>query len=62
MTKREEPWPVEDDWIAEEERWFKEEGKVYYPWATTRGERWARLVGALSGLPEVLHVTFGQPR
>jgi hypothetical protein len=24
--KREEPWSVEDDWIAEEERWFKKGG------------------------------------
>jgi hypothetical protein len=46
MTKREEPWPVEDDWMAEEERWFKEEGKLYYPWAK-RAPRWALLAGAV---------------
>jgi hypothetical protein len=40
MTKQEEPWSVEDDWVAEEERWFKEEGRVYYPWAR-REPRWA---------------------
>jgi Pentapeptide repeats (8 copies) len=39
MTKREDPWSVEDDWMAEEERWFKEEGRVYYPWAR-RAPRW----------------------
>jgi hypothetical protein len=48
MTKQEQPWSVEDDWMAEEERWFKEEGSVYYPWATTERGRWARLVGALA--------------
>jgi Pentapeptide repeats (8 copies) len=40
MTKREDPWSVEDDWMAEEERWFKKEGRVYYPWAR-RAPRWA---------------------
>ena len=45
MKKREEPWSVEDDWLAEEERWFKEEGRVFYPWAR-RAPRWAVLVGA----------------
>jgi Pentapeptide repeats (8 copies) len=33
MTKREEPWSVEDDWVAEEKRWWEREGLVYYPWA-----------------------------
>jgi hypothetical protein len=46
MTKREEPWSIEDDWAAEEKRWFKEEGRVYYyPWATT-APRWALLARA----------------
>jgi hypothetical protein len=45
MTKREEPWSVEDDWVEEEERWFKKEGRVYYPWAT-RAPRWAPLAAA----------------
>src|SRR5215217_3420854 len=47
MTKREEPWSVEDDWIAEEERWFKQEGSVYYPWAIPRWMRWARLASVV---------------
>jgi hypothetical protein len=46
MTKREEPWPVEDDWMAEEQRWFKEEGSVYYPWAKWT-PRWVVLAGAV---------------
>jgi Pentapeptide repeats (8 copies) len=46
MTKREEPWSVEDDWVAEEERWFREEGRVYYPWAR-RVPRWAVPAGAV---------------
>jgi hypothetical protein len=44
--KREEPWSVEDDWIAEEERWFKKEGQFYYPWAR-RLPRWAVPAGAV---------------
>jgi hypothetical protein len=45
MTKREEPWSVEDDWEAEEKRWFEKEGRVYYPWAR-RERRWALPAGA----------------
>jgi hypothetical protein len=44
--KREESWSVEDDRIAEEERWFKKEGQFYYPWAR-RAPRWAVLAGAV---------------
>lgn len=44
--KREEPWSVENDWIAEEERWFKKEGQFYYPWAR-RLPRWAVPAGAV---------------
>jgi hypothetical protein len=46
MRKREEPGSVEEDWLAEEERWFKQEGSVYYPWATTV-PRWALLAQAV---------------
>ena len=47
MTKRDELWSVEDDWMAEERRWFRKEGWVYYPWATPRWVRWARLASAV---------------
>jgi hypothetical protein len=40
MTKREDPWSVEDDWEAEEKRWWEREGRIYYPWAR-RESRWA---------------------
>jgi hypothetical protein len=45
MTKREEPWSVEDDWEAEEKRWWEREGRIYYPWARTE-PRWAPLAAA----------------
>jgi hypothetical protein len=45
MTKREELWSVEDDWLAEEEQWFKKDGQFYYPWAR-RAPRWAVPAGA----------------
>jgi hypothetical protein len=54
MTKREEPWSVEDDWIAEEKRWFKNEGSVYYPWAIPRWMHWARLASRVVLLVLVL--------
>ena len=65
MTKREEPWSVEDDWAAEEERWFEREGRVYYPWAK-RAPRWTIPAGAVALTVLVLlglwAVWFGIPR
>jgi Pentapeptide repeats (8 copies) len=46
MTKREEPWSVEDDWEAEEKRWWDREGWVHYPWAD-RDPPWALLAQAV---------------